>query len=112
VVKGLVERGEAPFEAAKREFAEETGWDPPEEGPALHLGHVYQRSGKRVEVWAVAADYDPATLDGDTVTMLWRGRPITFPEIDQVRWVEGDMARILLNPAQAEFIDRLELELG
>jgi predicted NUDIX family NTP pyrophosphohydrolase len=112
VVKGLVERGEVPFDAARREFAEETGWDPPEGVPPLHLGHVFQRSGKRVEVWAVPADYDPATLAGDAVTMMWRGRAITFPEIDEVRWADPDTARLLLNPAQAEFIGRLESELA
>ena len=102
----MVETGEDPLDAAMREFSEETGWPPPP-GPTLHLGHVYQRSGKRVELWAVEADFDPATLDGDTVTMRWRGRVMTFPEIDEVRWAGTDEARILLNPAQAEFVDRL-----
>ena len=112
IVKGLVERGEAPYQAARREFAEETGWEPPDGVPALHLGHVFQRSGKRVEVWAMEADYDPDTLDGDTVTMLWRGRAVTFPEIDEVRWVGSPEARLLLNPAQSEFIGRLEAALS
>ncbi len=110
VVKGLVERGEAPLDAAVREFAEETGWPAPD-APPLHLGHVFQRSGKRVEAWAVEADYDPATLDGDTVTMLWRGRLLTFPEIDEVRWADPNEARLLLNRAQTEFVDRLESHL-
>ncbi len=106
IVKGLVEPGEDPFAAACREFEEETGWGAPP-GTPIELGEVRQRSGKRVVAWAIEADYDPATLAGDTVTMLWRGRLLTFPEIDAVRWAEPDVARALLNPAQTAFVDRL-----
>ena len=68
VVKGLVEPGEDPRDTAAREFREETGWPPPPE-PWVELGEARLRSGKRVRVWAAAADYDPATLDPGTVTM-------------------------------------------
>lgn len=107
VAKGGVEWGESPYEAAVREFCEETGWDVDPVDP-IDLGEVVQRSGKRVRVWAFEADFDPHTLDGDTITMFWRGRMIRFPEIDEVRWVDRDDAEALLNPAQAVYYERLK----
>ena len=107
IVKGMVEPGEDPLTAARREFAEETGWTPPA-GQVIPLGEVIQRSGKRVVAWGIEADFDPGTLDGDTVTMRWRGRLLTFPEIDQVVWADPGEARLLLNSAQAVFVDRLQ----
>ena len=106
IVKGMVEPGEDPFAAARREFEEETGWPAPLGNP-VDLGEVVQRSGKRVVAWAIEADYDPDTLAGDSVTMFWRGRLLTFPEIDVVQWADPDTARALLNPAQVAFVDRL-----
>jgi predicted NUDIX family NTP pyrophosphohydrolase len=39
------------------------------------------------------------------------GRWITFPEVDRCAWFEPRAAREKINPAQAEFIDRLEAAL-
>ena len=110
IVKGLLEPGEDPVEAAVREFAEETGWPVPE--LALHpLGEVTQRGGKVVSGFAVEADFDLDAFDPGTFEMEWRGAVRTFPEIDRVRWVDADEARRLLNAAQTPFIDRLEIVL-
>lgn len=107
VIKGEVGSEEDHLEAALREFAEETGWDPPS-GPYHPLGDVTQRSGKRVEVWAVSADFDPAALAPGTFTMRWRGKTAEFPEIDRVVWCGPEEAKRLLNPAQAVFVGRVE----
>ena len=107
VVKGGVEWGEDAYDAAVREFIEETGWTVDPADP-IDLGEVVQRSGKRVRVWGFEADFDPESLDGDTITMYWRGRLISFPEIDEVRWVGSDEAGVLLNPAQALYYERLK----
>ena len=40
------------------------------------------------------------------------GRWIEFPEVDRCEWFSPDEARRNLNPAQAEFIDRLETALA
>jgi predicted NUDIX family NTP pyrophosphohydrolase len=40
------------------------------------------------------------------------GRIITFPEVDRCAWFDPRIAREKINPAQAEFIDRLELALS
>ena len=106
LVKGEVAPDEDARAAALREFGEETGWQPPPDD-WIDLGSVRLRSGKTVIAWAVAADFDPSTLDPGQFRMMWRGRPQQFPEIDRVIWCEPDEARRLLNPAQAPFIDRL-----
>ena len=36
------------------------------------------------------------------------GRMAEFPEIDRAEWFAVDVAREKLNPAQAEFLDRLD----
>ncbi len=70
------------------------------------------RSGKRVTAWAVQADYDPETLRPGECTIQLRGREVTFPEIDRVRWFDTEEARAKLNPVYGEFLDRLERHLS
>lgn len=106
MIKGIAEEDEEPFEAARREFTEETGWPSPE-GDPISLGEVVLKSGKRVMAWAIEADFDPARLRPGTFTMRLSGREVAFPEIDRVRWATPDEARRLLNPRQTPFIDRL-----
>ncbi len=60
--------------------------------------------------WACEGDVDPAAVVSNTFSMEWpprSGRRMSFPEIDQVSWFAPDEARRKLNPAQAEFVDRL-----
>lgn len=111
IVKGEVPPGEDPLDTAIREFREETGWtvSPPN---LVFLGEVVQKAGKRITAWAFESDLDPVDLNGDTVTIDWRGREITFPEIDEVRWCGVAQATELLNPAQAVYYERLNVALG
>lgn len=107
VIKGEHDGVESPEDAARREFAEETGWPVPE-GELIDLGEVRQRSGKRVRAFAVEApELDPDSLRPGLFSMRWAGRMREFPEIDQVRWCDPPTARRLLNPAQAPLVDRL-----
>lgn len=108
IPKGLVEPGEEPLAAACREFAEETGIEPT--GPFLPLGSVKQKGGKTVEAWAFAGDADPDAICCNTFRMEWpprSGKFIEVPEIDRCGWFDPQTAKSKLNPAQAEFVDRL-----
>jgi predicted NUDIX family NTP pyrophosphohydrolase len=110
IVKGEYEEGEEPLAAARREFREETGAEPPD-GPALELGEVRQAGGKRVLAWAIEGDFDPAALRPGTFTMQWpprSGRMQEFPEIDRVSWCETAIARELLVAGQIALLDRFE----
>jgi predicted NUDIX family NTP pyrophosphohydrolase len=114
IPKGEVDEGEDPRACALREFAEETGTRLP--GGALDdLGSVKLKSGKLVLGYAVAGDLDPETVRSNTFELEWpprSGRTQSFPEIDRAGWFALDAARAKLNPAQAEFVDRLEALLS
>lgn len=110
IPKGLVEPGEDAASAARREFAEETGWEP-SAGEMIDLGEVKLRSGKRVVAWAIEGNMDPGEATSNTVRLEWprgSGRFIEFPEIDQLRWCPLPEAQTLLNPAQITFLARLQ----
>lgn len=108
IPKGEVEPGEAPLEAARREFEEETGCRPG--GPFVELAPVRQRGGKLVYAWAVEGDCDPAAIRSAAVTIEWpprSGRTVTFPEVDRAAFFTVADARRKINPAQAAWLDEL-----
>jgi predicted NUDIX family NTP pyrophosphohydrolase len=109
VPKGEYEPDEPAWEAARREFREELGLEPPD-GEAVALGEVRQSGGKTVTAWAVEGDLDPAAITPGTFTMEWpprSGRLTEFPEVDRVAWYGLDRAREVIVKAQAAFLDRL-----
>lgn len=113
IPKGEVSPDEDLLVAARREAREETGADFP--GEALPLGCVKQAGGKRVHAWAVRGELDPSRLSSNTFELEWpprSGKRVTFPEVDEARWVDLPEARRLLVPAQAAFLDRLEEALA
>ncbi|MEV7069394.1 NUDIX domain-containing protein [Streptomyces sp. NPDC091972] len=100
---------ESAWDAARREFQEELGLEPPD-GQAVPLGEVRQTNGKVVTAWAVEADLDPATVVPGVFSMEWpprSGRTQEFPELDRVEWFGLDRARAVIVKAQAAFLDRL-----
>jgi predicted NUDIX family NTP pyrophosphohydrolase len=110
IPKGEVEDSEDPRTCALREFAEETGTVLPD--AALEdLGSVKLKSGKLVQAFAVGGDVDPASVSSNTFELEWpprSGRIRSFPEIDRAEWFDLANARAKMNPAQTEFVDRLE----
>ena len=114
VLKGEADPGEELPAVARREFAEETGQEPPDD-TMLELGEVRQRGGKTVVAWALAGDLDPAEARSNTFEMEWpprTGRTGEFPEIDRVEWFDLQTARKRILPAQAPFLERLERAIG
>lgn len=113
IPKGLVEDGEDIFEAAKREFEEETGIVP--EGTFIPLGFVTQKSGKKVYGWAYQIDSDlPVEITCNTFEMEWpphSGKRQNFPEVDRGEFFNIQDASKKINSAQIEFINRLKEHL-
>ncbi len=111
VPKGEVDEGEDPRACALRELEEELGSGLGlAAGDLVELGSVRQKGGKTVQCWAVEGDFDPAGLHSSIFTMEWpprSGREREFPEVDRAEWFDLDAAREKINPAQAEFLDRL-----
>jgi len=79
IPKGLYEPGEEPLACARREFAEELGSVCPD-GPALELGEVRQRNGKRVTAWAVQGDLDAMAITSNSFELEWPPRSGHFQE--------------------------------
>ncbi|AXG76440.1 NUDIX domain-containing protein [Streptomyces paludis] len=110
VPKGEYGPGETPEAAARREFREELGLEPPE-GPWIPLGESRQRGGKTVTVWAVEGDLDPARVVPGTFTLEWpRGSGVLrdFPELDRVGWFPLADAVEPLVAGQRVFLERLD----
>jgi predicted NUDIX family NTP pyrophosphohydrolase len=108
IPKGVVDEGEELLAAARREFREETGFEPA--GPFRPLGSVRQKAGKVVHAWAWEGDADPSRVVSNTTTSEWppgSGRRNTYPEVDRCAWFDADAARVHMNPAQADLVDRL-----
>lgn len=113
VPKGEHGPDEDPFDAARREFAEELGTPPPD-GAGLDLGSFRQSSGKVVRVWAIEGDLDATTCVSDTFLLEWprgSGRTIEVPELDRVAWFGLDEARVRLVKGQVPVVDALERAL-
>lgn len=110
IPKGEYAAGEDPWQAARREFAEELGCLPPA-GEPLSLGMVKQPGGKVLTVFAVRGDFDVAGFRSNTFTIEWpkgSGRIREFPELDRVAWLPAEQARTRLLKGQRVFLDRLE----
>ena len=108
IPKGEYEGGEAPLDAAIREFHEETGFVA--RSPFLELGEIRQPSGKIVTAWAFEGDCDPAELHSNTCMIEWpprSGRQLEIPEVDRGAWFKIEDARGRMFKGQAALLDRL-----
>jgi predicted NUDIX family NTP pyrophosphohydrolase len=107
--KGEHEPGEDSLAAARREFAEELGIEPPQ-GAALDLGELKQRSGKVIHIWALEADIDASEIHSNTFELEWprgSGKRRRFPEVDRAGWFALGDAREKLVSGQVAFLDAL-----
>ena len=112
IPKGEPDQGEEALAAAKREFAEETGFAVGES--FLELGSVKQAGGKIVSAWAFAGDCDPELLVSNTCEIEWpprSGRSITIPEVDRGAWFSLAEAERRILASQTPFLERLAAAL-
>ena len=113
IPKGVVEDGETPEQAARREFHEELGF--PAEGALVPLGRIRQKGGKTVEAFALEGDLDAGAISGNHFTLEWpprSGRMQNFPEIDRAAWFALAEARAKILPSQAPLFDLFEAALS
>ncbi len=104
---------EKPFEAALREFQEETGLRP--EGNFLELAPVKQAGGKTVFAWAVEWDCDATSIRSNTFNLEWpkgSGRMREFAEVDRAGWFSIAEARRKILKGQVPFLEQLERVVG
>ena len=114
IPKGEYDPSEDALAAARREFAEELGLEPPV-GEPISLGERRQPSGKWVAAWALAGDLDITDAVSNTFEIEWprgSGAMRAFPEVDRVEWMPLAKARRKLLKGQAPFLDALIDALG
>lgn len=112
IPKGEYGDDEEPLAAARREFREETGFEP--HGEFIDLGMVKQTGGKLVNAWAFEGDCDPAKLVSNTCVLIWppgSGRTIEIPEVDRGAWFALAAARTAILKSQSPFLEVLAARL-
>ncbi|MEO6823778.1 MAG: NUDIX domain-containing protein [Nitrosospira sp.] len=108
IAKGGYKEDEPPFQAALREFFEETGQRP--KGPFLPLARRKQPSGKLLDIWATESDWDASNLVSNTFSMEWpkkSGKIREFPEVDRAAWFDMAEATRRIHPGQLGFLQEL-----
>jgi predicted NUDIX family NTP pyrophosphohydrolase len=109
ILKGEYADGEDAWDAAQREFTEETGLTPPA-GPHIDFEPVRQPSGKVLTAFAVRGDIDVTNAQSNTFEIEWpkgSGRMREFPEVDRVQWFSVANARAKLLKGHRVILDRL-----
>ena len=113
IPKGEFDAAEPAADAARREFAEETGVTL--NGEFVALAPVRQPSGKVVHAFAVAGDLDVASIASNTFELEWpprSGRMQSFPEIDRAAWFALDEARRKIIKGQRPILDDFTARLA
>lgn len=113
IPKGLMEPGEDPLSAARREFAEETGTCPG--GSFLPLPAVRQKGGKLVSTWLVEADLDLAGFHSNLFELEWprgSGRVRTYPEVDRLAYMTPAVAMEKILASQRPILTTAFQRLG
>ena len=109
IPKGEFGDEEKPFDAAKREFEEETGTKLA--GNFIALTPIKQKGGKVVYAWAIEGEISTSAMKCETIVeMEWppkTGKIISFPEVDKGEWFTTEAAKQKINPSQAALIDEL-----
>ena len=113
IPKGVIEPGESPEVAARREFEEELGHKA--QGELVPLGRIRQRGGKCVEAFSMQGDLDPDSIISNNFTVEWpprSGRFKVYPELDRVGWFTESAAREKILPSQVPLLDLFKAEQG
>jgi predicted NUDIX family NTP pyrophosphohydrolase len=113
IPKGLVEGGDDPIAAARREFTEETNLVA--EGVMIELTPVAQKSGKLVHAFAIERDFDLSQFSSNSFALEWppkSGRQQSFPEIDRIAYFALPVAQLKIIAYQLPLLSELEERLG
>ena len=112
IPKGEITESEDALAAARREFAEETGFAVRE--PFIELTPVQLRSGKIVHAWAFEGDCDPTALRSNNFTLEWpprSGQRREFPEVDRAGFFTVAQAKEKMSERQFPLVEELRRKL-
>lgn len=102
-----------PLEIAKREFEEETGFDPA--GELVELGSFKRKNGDLVHIWMFEGDVDPSLLKSNTCFIDWpigSGKKLEIPEVDRGEYFNLPQAREKAFAYILPVLDAFERKLG
>jgi predicted NUDIX family NTP pyrophosphohydrolase len=108
IPKGEYGPDEDPFEAAKREFLEETGFAAV--GEFSRLKDLRQPGGKLISAWAFEGDCDAKAIRSNTFSLEWpprSGKFQEFPEVDRAEWFSPDISKEKILKGQRPLIEEL-----
>lgn len=99
---------EEPFQAARREFREEIGQEPPDSGK--ELASVTLMGGKTLRAWACegTARSEGVTSNRVHVPIFGVSIPFSFPEIDSAEWFSLSVAKAKIDPYQTPLLFEFE----
>ena len=109
IPKGEFQEDERAFDAALREFKEETGMEL-NSNKFIELNPVIQNSGKIVYAWAVEGDIDARSIKSNLFEIEWppkSGKMQKFPEVDKAEWFPVPIARKKILKKQYGLIEEL-----
>ena len=115
IPKGLIDPGEDPLAAARREFVEEVGIELPDLADVTRLADRRLKSGKTVLAWLTRADLDLAGFRSNTFELEWprgSGRRIVVPEVDRVAWFGAAEALQKILDYQRGFIEEAAMRIA
>ncbi len=107
--KGEVSKEEKVFEAAQREFSEETGLTI--KTPVNYLGTKKISRKKLAIMFYTKTDLDISNCKSNTFEIEYpKGSGVIgkFPEMDKYEWMDIDTARVKIVGSQLFFLNRLE----
>jgi predicted NUDIX family NTP pyrophosphohydrolase len=116
IPKGEFEADESAFDAAKREFREETGFNISGNiTDFIELASLKQKSVKTVFCFAIEGDLDPKKMHSNTFEMEWppkSGKLQSFLEVDKAEWFPANVGLNKILEGQKSFILELAEKLG
>jgi len=112
IPKGEYDDLEDAFDAALREFKEETGHTL--QGNGIPLTPVIMKSGKHIQAFAMEGDLNASEIQSNLFEMEWppkSGKKQSFPEVDKASWFDVQIALKKINTTQAGLINELQKKL-
>lgn len=106
--KGELDKDESIFNAALREFEEETEMSlvSYDRKDYYYLGCIKQNKDKYVHAFAIEADIDPENCNSNWCEFP-EGTGRWIPEIDDYHWFTIDEALKIINPRQISLLEKL-----
>lgn len=106
IPKGELEENENKFQAAIREFKEETGIEIDEKSiDFFDLGFIQQKNNKIIYTWAFESKNDEKFRRSNLIKI--KDLNFRFPEVDKGQFFTIEEAKNKIKPEQFIFIERL-----